>query len=68
MLKVAEVKEIYELRGAGHGIREIARELDIARNTVRRYLKSPDTMRPMPRPPRGIEPFDKLRRTTTRHT
>ena len=27
MLKVAEVKEIYELKGAGHGIREIAREL-----------------------------------------
>ena len=34
MLKVAEVKEIYELKGEGHGIREIARELDISRNTV----------------------------------
>ena len=53
MLKVAEVKEIYELKGAGHGIREIARELDISRNTVRRYLKSPEAMRPRPRPLRG---------------
>ena len=52
MLKVAEVKEIYELKGAGLGVREIARELDISRNTVRRYLKSPEAMRPGPRPPR----------------
>ena len=56
MLKVAEVKEIYELKGEGHGIREIARELDISRNTVRRYLNSPEAMRPKPRPPRGSNP------------
>ena len=53
MLKVAEVKEIYELKGGGHGVREIARELGISRNTVRRYLKSPEAMRSRPRPPRG---------------
>ncbi|TGG90283.1 MAG: HTH domain-containing protein, partial [Aphanocapsa feldmannii 277cV] len=38
------MKEIYELKGAGCSIREIARELDISRNTVRRYLKSPEAM------------------------
>ena len=43
------MKKIYELKGAGCSIREIARELDISRNTVRRYLKSPEAMRPKPR-------------------
>ncbi len=33
---VAEVKKLYELKGIGHGIRDIARELNISRNTVRR--------------------------------
>ena len=47
------MKEIYELKGAGRSIREIARELDVSRNTVRRYLKSPEAMRPKPRPSRG---------------
>ena len=47
------MKEIYELKGAGRSIREIARELDVSRNTVRRYLKSPEAMRPKARPPRG---------------
>ena len=31
------MKEIYELKGAGRSIREIARELDVSRNTVRKY-------------------------------
>ena len=53
LLKVGQVKEIYELKGAGRSIREIARELDVSRNTVRRYLKSPEAMRPKARPPRG---------------
>ena len=53
MLKVGEVKEIYEMKGAGRSIRGIAQELDVSRNTVRRYLKSPEAMRPSPRPPRG---------------
>ena len=47
------MKEIYEMIGAGRSIREIARELDISRNTVRKYLKSPEAMRPKPPPPRG---------------
>ena len=53
------MKEIYEMKGAGRSIRDIARELDISRNTVRRYLKSPEAMRPKPRPPRGskLDPY-----------
>ena len=53
------MKEIYELKGAGRSMREIARELDVSRNTVRRYLKSPEAMRPRARPPRGsnLDPY-----------
>jgi len=56
---VGDVKEIYELKGAGRGIRGISRELNMARNTVRRYLKSPEAMRPKPRPQRGskLDPY-----------
>ena len=32
------------------------RELGIARNTVRRYLNSPDALRPKPRPRRSSKP------------
>ena len=53
------MKEIYELKGAGRSIREIARELEVSRNTVRRYLQSPEAMRPKARPPRGskLDPY-----------
>ena len=47
------MKEIYEMKGAGRSIRGIAEELGIARNMVRRYLKSPEAMRPRHRPSRG---------------
>ena len=40
------MKEIYEMKGSGYSIRDIARELDIARNTVRRYLKDPEAVMP----------------------
>ena len=53
MLKVGQVKEIYEMKGAGRSIRGIADDLGVARNTVRRYLKSLDAMRPKPRPRRA---------------
>ena len=43
------MKEIYEMKGAGRSIRGIADDLGIARNTVRRYLKSPEAMRPYPK-------------------
>ena len=47
------MKEVHEMKGAGRSVRGIARELDVSRNTVRRYLKSAAAMRPRPRPPRG---------------
>ena len=59
MLKVGEVKEIYEMKGAGRSIRGIAGELGIARNTVRRYLKSPEAIRAKPRSHRAskLDPY-----------
>lgn len=53
------MKEIYEMHGRGHSARTIARELGLARNTVLRYLNSPEAMLPKPRPPRGskLDPY-----------
>ena len=53
------MKEIYEMKGAGYSIRDIARELDIAPNTVRRYLKDPEAVVPKPRRQRAskLDPF-----------
>ena len=48
-LKVREVKEIYEMKGVGRSIRGIAEDLGVARNTVRRYMKYPESMSPRPR-------------------
>ena len=53
MLKGGDVKEIYEMKGAGCSIRGIADGLGIARNTVRRHLNTPEAMRSKPRPLRG---------------
>ena len=55
------MKEIYEMKGAGRSIRGIAQELDVSRNTVRRYPKPPEAMRPRLRPPRGskLDLYDK---------
>ena len=49
LLKVGKVKETYDMNGAGRSIRGIAEDLGVARNTVRRYLKSPKAVRPKPR-------------------
>ena len=38
------------MKGRGHSARAIARELSLARNTVLRYLKSPEVIKPQPRP------------------
>ena len=53
------MKRLYEMHGEGHSARAIARELGLARNTVLKYLRSPDAMRPNPRPPRGsmLDPY-----------
>ena len=53
------MKEIYEMHGRGRSARAIARDLGLARNTVLRYLNSPEAMVPKPRPPRGskLDPY-----------
>ena len=53
------MKRLYEMHGEGHSARAIARELGLARNTVLKYLRSPDAMRPKPRRPRGsaLDPY-----------
>ena len=48
------MKRLYEMHGEGHSARAIARELGLARNTVLKYLRSPDAMRPKPRRRRGL--------------
>ena len=53
MLKAGEVREIYEMKGAGRSVRGVAEDLGIGRNTVRRYLKSPEAIRAKPRPQRA---------------
>ena len=53
------MKEIYEMHGRGRSARAIAPDLGLARNTVLRYLNSPEAMLPKPRPPRGsrLDPY-----------
>ena len=48
--------EIYELKRRDHSARAIARELGLARNTVLRSSKSPEAVRPKPRPLWGSKP------------
>src|SRR5215471_14955588 len=52
MLVAEEAVEIRVLRRQGKSVREIARLLDISRNTVRRYLRSEG----LPRYERGAQP------------
>lgn len=47
------MKRIYELQGAGQSIRSIAGTLGISRNTVRKYVRSPEVPQPKPRAPRS---------------
>ena len=47
------MKELYELKGEGHSIRGMARELGISRNTVRRYVRSPEVPKATQRSRRG---------------
>ena len=53
------MKEIYEMKGAGRSIQGIANDLGIARNTVRRYLKSPEALLPKARARRAskLDPY-----------
>ena len=48
-LRGGTVKELCELKGRGHSIRGIARELAVSRSAVRKYLKSPEVFKEKPR-------------------
>jgi len=60
MLRGGKVKTMFEMRGEGRSIREIARELGISRNTVRKYLRHPEIPRARARQPRPskLQPFE----------
>ena len=59
MLRGGKVKEIYELKGRGYSARAIAERLGLARNTVLKYLNSPEPLTAQPRPLRGsrLDPY-----------
>ncbi len=59
MLGDGIVKQVYTMSGEKRSIREIARTLGISRNTVRKYLRSPELPKPAPRPPREskLDPY-----------
>ena len=59
MLGGRDVQRIYELSGQGQSVRAIARTLGIARNSVRKYLRSPGVPTPAPRRPRpsALDPY-----------
>lgn len=52
--------EIGILDRQGKSLRQIAREMGISINTVRKYLANPDAIgyRPRPRPPHKLDPFE----------
>ncbi|MPZ13494.1 MAG: ISL3 family transposase [Chloroflexi bacterium] len=51
--RIARWEEVHDRRARGQGLRQIAREMHIARMTVRRLLDRPrPSLEPVPRPPR----------------
>lgn len=55
MVGVEAALEIRVLHRHGKGVREIAREMGVSRNTVRRYLRDEDAVRYKARPPRATK-------------
>ena len=53
------MKQLYELKGEGRSIRAIARDLGVSRNSVRKYLRSPQVPRAKEPTPRGskLDPY-----------
>ena len=47
------MKAIYTLHAQGRPLREIAKTLQVSRNTVRKYVRSPELPKPKPQPRRG---------------
>lgn len=59
MLGGGKVKRIYELKGEGRSIRDIARTVGVARNTVRKYVRSAGIPKAKQRAKRGskLDPY-----------
>src|SRR6187399_3304189 len=57
MIRSRTVHTIRELSSQGHSIHSIAREVGLARNTVRKYLRGTPVV--APRPPKGskLDPY-----------
>jgi len=53
------VKQLYDLHGQGVSLRGIGRSLGLSRNTVRKYVRSPEVPRAKPRPARAskLDPY-----------
>ena len=53
------MKQLYKLKGEGRSIRAIARDLGVSRNSVRKYLRSPQVPRAKEPTPRGsrLDPY-----------
>src|SRR5438270_12623886 len=65
MLRSQTVNTIHDFHTQGKTVQEIAQELSISRNTVRKYLLHPEAVIPKPRPPRPskLDPFkEQIRR------
>lgn len=60
MLTLEEAVTIEVLNKQGHGVRAVARELGLSRNTVRKYLREGGTPRygPRPRKPAKLDAFE----------
>jgi transposase len=59
MLGGGEVRQILELLAQGRSIRQVAGEVGVARNTVRKYLRDPGIPQASSRPKRGstLDPY-----------
>ncbi len=63
MLRSRTVHTIHELATQGKSIHQIARDMGLARNTVRKYLRGKPTAAAHPRRPSKLDPYkDQIRR------
>ncbi len=66
MLRSRTVHTIHELASQGKSIHQIARDLGLARNTVRKYLRGKPTAAARPKRPSKLDPYkDQIRRWVT---
>ena len=53
LLRGGDVKRLYKMHREGHSARAIAWEMGLSRNTMLKYLRSPEAIRPKARRPWG---------------